>query len=292
MAKESIPQASLFYQPRRTIELPFGAIDLAGQRFGRLTVIRPVEKQGIEQKRRSVLWECCCDCGEIRYYRGYQLRDGVNKNCGCLCRKNAEGQLNWRSVDLQGQRFGRLVVLKIASERKSGHPCWECRCDCGGSATVQAANLTKGATSSCGCLRREAGALRKGKPGNKILPEGIPEFNRLLYGYRGNAKSRGLIWALSKEEAMALFQSPCFYCGVPPQQVYRMGRLPTGTRCGSGFPYNGIDRQNNEFGYTLDNVVPCCKICNRAKLTSPLDEFIEWVHRVSRHLREKGIIRE
>lgn len=41
--------------------------------------------------------------------------------------------------------------------------------------------------------------------------------------------------------------------------------------------YNGIDRVNNNEGYTLLNSLSCCIICNRAKNSLSYGEFIEWV---------------
>lgn len=56
--------------------------------------------------------------------------------------------------DLQGRRFGRLVVLRRVPSRGS-HSEWECACDCGSSRVVRATGLIHGGTKSCGCLERE-----------------------------------------------------------------------------------------------------------------------------------------
>jgi arginine decarboxylase-like protein len=37
----------------------------------------------------------------------------------------------------------------------------------------------------------------------------------------------------------------------------------------------GIDRWDNSRGYFADNVVPCCKDCNRAKSTRTPRDFVE-----------------
>jgi hypothetical protein len=37
--------------------------------------------------------------------------------------------------------------------------------------------------------------------------------------------------------------------------------------------YNGIDRINNEEGYTSNNTVSCCFTCNRMKGTMSSEEF-------------------
>lgn len=57
-------------------------------------------------------------------------------------------------IDITGQRFGRLVVL-----RRDGYRCkqatWHCRCDCGAETSTQGSHLRSGHTLSCGCLGRE-----------------------------------------------------------------------------------------------------------------------------------------
>ena len=57
-----------------------------------------------------------------------------------------------KSIDLTGQRFGRLLVLHPAKNHR-GRTCWVCRCDCGKLHTATAHELKAGKTTSCGCLR-------------------------------------------------------------------------------------------------------------------------------------------
>jgi hypothetical protein len=59
-------------------------IDLTGQRFGRLTVIR----RGANSSRGLARFECVCDCGGARIVAGSQLRRGT-RSCGCLIREHA-----------------------------------------------------------------------------------------------------------------------------------------------------------------------------------------------------------
>jgi hypothetical protein len=63
--------------------------------------------------------------------------------------------------DLTGQRFGRLVALTF--EKRPQGAWWHCRCDCGGTAVVRGAMMTRGNTSSCGCIQREQLAARNRK---------------------------------------------------------------------------------------------------------------------------------
>ncbi len=60
-----------------------------------------------------------------------------------------------RPLQLQGKRFGRLLVIKPAG--KSGaHNQWECLCDCGAIVIAKAGYLGAGKKLSCGCLVRDA----------------------------------------------------------------------------------------------------------------------------------------
>ena len=37
---------------------------------------------------------------------------------------------------------------------------------------------------------------------------------------------------------------------------------------------------DNEKGYTFDNVVPCCSICNYAKKSMSKEQFLQWIKRI------------
>ncbi len=73
------------------------------------------------------------------------------------------GKRGRKTVDLVGQKFGRLTVLKqaIYSEGiRKGKIYWLCRCDCGKTISVLSSCLKRGGTLSCGCYRRELFAQR------------------------------------------------------------------------------------------------------------------------------------
>lgn len=59
-----------------------------------------------------------------------------------------------RSIDVRGQRFGRLVALGYSHTTKAGTH-WEVQCDCGKIKKVSLGSLRSGGAQSCGCLQRE-----------------------------------------------------------------------------------------------------------------------------------------
>ena len=60
-----------------------------------------------------------------------------------------------KKIDLTGQPFGRLVVIREAGRTKDGKVLWLCRCECGNVVTVRGDSLRDENTTSCGCYNRE-----------------------------------------------------------------------------------------------------------------------------------------
>lgn len=88
------------------------AIDLTGQKFGRLTVIRKVDSYSSKSgKHKDTRWLCRCSCSEhneVIVTRG-RLKNGVTKSCGCIRKemtieRNIKGRRT-NKYDLSGE-FG------------------------------------------------------------------------------------------------------------------------------------------------------------------------------------------
>ena len=58
------------------------ALELTGQKFGRLTVVARIE----QSEFGHLLWWCLCECGEYVIVLGYHLKNADTKSCGCLQR--------------------------------------------------------------------------------------------------------------------------------------------------------------------------------------------------------------
>lgn len=182
-------------------------------------------------------------------------------------------------IDEVGHRYGRLIVIKRAANKK-GHATWICKCDCGKVTKIFGTNLRNGSTQSCGCLRKERSCGAK-----KKLPFGEAAFRALVRSTKHGAERRGLTWDLTNEQVRNLSSKPCHYCGVLPAQH------GTSSRCNGVYLYNGIDRIDNTKGYTIDNVTPCCDICNGAKCKMTQSDFLAWIRRLCvfrKELEEKN----
>lgn len=82
-----------------------------------------------------------------------------------------------------------------------------------------------------------------------------------------SAKKRGILVKLNTKYYADLIGMGCLYCGE--ELINKTGTC--------------LDRQDSSGGYTNDNVVGCCHICNYAKRTLKDHEFYDWVTRAYDH---------
>lgn len=119
--------------------------NLTGQKFGELTV---TQRLGIDDKGIQI-WMCHCTCGNKAIVSQPRLLSHKIKHCSSAVH-------NQHLIDLTGQHFGRLTVLRqVPRASKNGNARWLCRCNCGNYVEADSYNLRHGVTRSCGCLRRE-----------------------------------------------------------------------------------------------------------------------------------------
>lgn len=203
-------------------------------------------------------------------------------------------EYRWRTKpakDKTNQKYGLLTVVGFSHyELKTGLQkgrklIWDCVCECGNLKKVENSNLIAGNVASCGCFQKER--LKKLHEGN--IKEDIA-FGYVLRSYQYAAKKRGYEFSLTEDEFMVLTQQTCYYCGIEPQQVKNKNGSHTFKQ--SSFTYNGVDRKDNNLGYTPKNCVSCCRVCNIAKATMTIDEFFTWVARVYQKRQSYPAIKE
>ena len=178
-----------------------------------------------------------------------------------------------------GQKYGRLTVERSSGSNKFFHRLFVCRCACGQTTTVMAANLLRGSTRSCGCFQRDTAKIHGG---SNRKPKGECCFNWLYYRYKYQAKRRSIVFSLDKENFRLITSSTCAYCGHPPSMQAKSFR--DDKPFNGNYVYNSVDRVDSCQGYTLENVVSACKICQFAKRDMSTEEFKTWVVRAHAHL--------
>ena len=112
-------------------------IDLAGKKFGKLTVIKRTKNT----QSSAAKWICRCECGEETIATTSILNSGKKISCGCAYMR-----------DLTGRRFGKLTIIDRAPN-KGKKVTWNCRCDCGNKTKAATSDLMLGKRVTCGCVQ-------------------------------------------------------------------------------------------------------------------------------------------
>ncbi len=161
----------------------------------------------------------------------------------------------WKAIKIEvGQKFGKWTAIEISHQDKSGRYYWKVQCECGRTNKVRSSDLHLYKTKQC------ANCSGIGVRKNQYTVA----FNGLLK----SAKDRKIEVAITIEDYRIIAESTdiCHYCNATLMWVKYSGR-------GSSNAYN-LDRKDFKQGYILDNIVPCCKRCNRGKMN--LWSYEEW----------------
>lgn len=309
----------LLFKERAVQRLNRNIKNIAGQRFGRLSVLEFAGTRSY-YGRVLALWKVRCDCGVETEVFGYDLRTGRVKSCGCAA--GAHLCLD----DLTGRKIGSLSVLRLArqprrSDKRGGvRRAWECVCECGRQVTRGTRDLLTQKHPRC---RRMCDAIPRTR--------GRLTFVRTI---RSEGRKRIARWMCScgrgVESPMDSKRKSCGCVREERQKRYRLntredaarrlmreyqkaakrrklewnlsfaefllivtapchytGRPPqkiVNTQEGE-FLWNGIDRKDSSIGYVPGNCVPCCQMANWCKNKFSYQDFLAFVRQVSLHLK-------
>lgn len=139
-------------------------------------------------------------------------------------------------IDRTGLKYGKWTVIRLSHTNECGAH-WHCRCDCGTESVVFGGNLGAGKTTSCGCVIKTQGGMRRGS--DKLT--------------RGTAAMRwkGMMDRCYLESASNYYNygargiKVCERWHYLPNFIADMGEPPT--------PEHSLDRINPDADYYLEN---------------------------------------
>ncbi len=86
--------------------------------------------------------------------------------------------------------------------------------------------------------------------------------------YYRNAIKRNLQYLIDRQNFKDTVMKPCYYCGEVKENEVR-----------------GIDRIDSSRGYTVENIVACCSMCNTMKNEFTINDFLEKIKQIHTHLK-------
>lgn len=101
--------------------MPAKMLDLTGDRFGRLVVVRLSERIN-----GAIAWECICDCGSSKIARAGHLRSGEIQSCNCLKRERQAASVTTHGEARHSRSVPEYYTWQSAKSRcyQPSHPAY------------------------------------------------------------------------------------------------------------------------------------------------------------------------
>lgn len=75
-----------------------------------------------------------------------------------------------KSLDITGERYGRLVAICSTGRKRGSNYIWQFKCDCGNEVELVSGDVRSGSSSSCGCFAREECGKRMREVAVRVNP--------------------------------------------------------------------------------------------------------------------------
>ena len=225
-----------------------------------------------KHKVRMAYFECpiCKSAFKSVYYR-------PAKHCKSCQNMLQKAKVNEKFSIPTGTIFKRLTVLEETTSQPTpnggSRKCYKVRCECGKEFVTVGTRLKHGRITECSsCARQKRPQSTK---------QQTQEERMFVKTVVNRCKAKGISYDITAATYIAIATKPCHYCGTLPvtkgKQLTRHGEIP--------IPVNGLDRIDSSLGYTFNNIVPCCSICNIMKSNLSLEKFTEHIKQISSFLK-------
>ena len=105
--------------------------NLAGKRFGKLTVVSPAPNKG-----NKTCWNCLCECGNYTIVSSTHLKDAHTVSCGCYHKQRAkETNLKVNKYEINGEKTyiidnkGNKAIIDTINLQDVLQYCWSMNLD-------------------------------------------------------------------------------------------------------------------------------------------------------------------
>lgn len=247
---------------------------------------------------KSVYKVECLLCGKIYETNSSSLslrRSGKTRGCKYCYQKQP---LRWERYKYHpGDLIGDYELIECTG-RQEGK--WKAKCiKCGKEQIIRISNAQKRISSGCSYCnphfgqrmpQNTFGQNRYIKPILYTLDErSYRSYKKKFENFNSRSTCKYKEFNLTLEEWTRLIHGNCFYCGAPPTSDNQWNKGNNKRKTApEDFRINGIDRVDSSKGYTIDNCVSCCKMCNSMKQDIEVNNWYRQMRKILNHVNESS----
>ena len=193
------------------------------------------------------------------------------------CKPTEANTTKYQIGDILGNCFKLLKNLGLGR--------WEVQCTkCQKVQEQNTSNMKHHKSEECHyCKNPNAQRNHQGGKGTIIgtIEERIYRYYKSRIDRDNETKAKIKPWDLNLEQFSELIRGNCYYCGDIPRE----NNMWTNSRkkmidLEEDYSFNGIDRQDSNLGYNIENCVSCCWMCNQMKSVLPVPSFLSQISKI------------
>jgi hypothetical protein len=182
----------------------------------------------------------------------------IDRGCLNVCKEGCSSCVTCLAADRKKEKEAFDTLVKRAKHLREVNGCNRLCVMCG--KTYDMYKTAKGVESTrclkCQTAMRKQDERRSDRERN-YKRENMVNVPKYYKAYQRSAAKRKYVFELSVEQFKILITQPCVYC-----DYHKEGEA------------NGIDRVDNNKGYTVENSRSCCEMCNHMKYAYDTEYFL------------------
>ena len=206
------------------------AIDITGQRFGRLVAIKKTD----QRKDKKIVWEFICDCGNKALALAKAVKCGNTKSCGCL-RLDAPkiySQSNGKRKEKNCVHCASTFTIKLSQYERANYCSKKCKNEDQKTKLLNENNPHwKGGISFCKQHINNRSKIWRDKNLDKIS----------IYNRTNKLKRKGAKGSHTNEDIRKIYElqkGRCAYCKKKVNKKYHVDHIIPISKGGNNDKYN------------------------------------------------------
>lgn len=239
--------------------------------IGQGKVLKDLGMQFMTDKSKQKTRMAMLECGYCKQPFRMAVKDCSHKGFCNTCIKTLKNKKISEQFSIKsGTRFNNLTILEEDISKVIGNTSrkmFKVKCDCGEIFSASGTLMRRNKITSC----KNCSFTNRSKMSIKTTQNQMVFAKRVL----NRCNTKHIDVAITADEYIEKAKMNCHYCNAEPMPANGTARLGEGL-----LKIHGLDRIDSSLGYTNENTVSCCIICNTMKASLSTNEFLLHINKI------------